>query len=113
MAENKRTNGDGVSRGVAFLGAGLALAVGFFLGFTVHGMDSIEAFTRLVLAKARELTESAHGYVASIDHVNGDLVVRTHSDMFPWQCGVQGGDRRSVFSKNAQGLYGSLWGHVA
>jgi tetratricopeptide (TPR) repeat protein len=31
-------NGDSVSRGVAALGAGLALAVGFFLGFTVHGM---------------------------------------------------------------------------
>lgn len=75
-------------------------------------MDSIEAFTRLVLAKAREITESAHGYVASIDHDNGDLVVRTQSDMFPWQCGVQGEDRRSVFPKNAQGLYGSLWGHT-
>jgi cytochrome c-type biogenesis protein CcmH/NrfG len=31
-------NGDSVGRGVAALGAGLALAVGFFLGFTVHGM---------------------------------------------------------------------------
>ena len=29
---------DTVSRGVAVLGAGLALVVGFFLGFTVHGM---------------------------------------------------------------------------
>jgi len=29
---------DTVSRGVAVLGAGLALVVGFFLGFTLHGM---------------------------------------------------------------------------
>lgn len=38
MGTEKKTNGDSVSRGVAALGAGLALAVGFFLGFTVHGM---------------------------------------------------------------------------
>lgn len=37
MAQNQKKNGDSVSRGVAVLGAGLALAVGFFLGFTVHG----------------------------------------------------------------------------
>ena len=37
MAEKQKTNGDSVSRGVAVLAAGLALAVGFFLGFTVHG----------------------------------------------------------------------------
>lgn len=36
--ESSKGNGDTVSRGVAALGAGLALAVGFFLGFTVHGM---------------------------------------------------------------------------
>lgn len=36
--ETSKGNGDSVSRGVAALGAGLALAVGFFLGFTVHGM---------------------------------------------------------------------------
>ena len=36
--DTSKGNGDSVSRGVAALGAGLALAVGFFLGFTVHGM---------------------------------------------------------------------------
>jgi tetratricopeptide (TPR) repeat protein len=38
MGNAKKGNGDSVGRGVAALGAGLALAVGFFLGFTVHGM---------------------------------------------------------------------------
>ncbi len=37
MANNKKTT-SGVSRGAAALGTGLALVVGFYLGFTVHGM---------------------------------------------------------------------------
>jgi PAS domain S-box-containing protein len=75
-------------------------------------MDSIEGFTRLVLAKARELTESAHGFVASLDPQTGDMVAHTLTDMIPKQCLVQGESRRIVYSRNAKGQFDGLWGHA-
>jgi len=38
MDDATKQSDESVSRGVAALGAGLALVVGFFLGFSVHGM---------------------------------------------------------------------------
>ena len=75
-------------------------------------MDSIDAFTRLVLAKARELTDSAQGFVASIDPVTGEMVSHTLTDIFPDQCPVQGENRRISLPRNAQGRYDSIWGEA-
>lgn len=75
-------------------------------------MDSIETFTRLVLAKARELTDSAHGFVASLDRKTGGMVAHTLTDMCPPQCLVEGANRRVIFPRNADGRFNALWGHA-
>jgi PAS domain S-box-containing protein len=75
-------------------------------------MNSVEVFTRLVLAKARELTESPHGFVSTLDRKTGDMVARTRTDMFPAQSGDQEEDRRVVFARSPEGRFAGLWGHA-
>ncbi len=90
------------------LGVNAALAE--LCGPLMSPQTSLESMARLVLNQARHLTESAHGYVATIDPVTGDLLPHTFTDMLAGQCPVADAALR-IFPRSADGRYPALWGH--
>lgn len=71
---------------------------------------SLKDVAMLVLEKARQLTDSQHGYVNETDGLTGDQVSLTLTQMFGKDCEIKGpGQIR--FPKGTDGLYPSLWGH--
>jgi PAS domain S-box-containing protein len=73
---------------------------------------SIDEMALAVLRHAQNLTGSEHGYVASINPVNGDMIAHTHTAMLAGDCHVVEGERRVVFPQDDDGRYGGLWGHA-
>jgi PAS domain S-box-containing protein len=71
---------------------------------------SIEDIANTVLDKARNLTNSRHGYVSTIDPATGNNVSHTLGEMLKGQCKVAK-DKGIVFPQGDDGRYGGLWGH--
>ena len=63
-----------------------------------------------VLLLARTLTDSEHGYVGYIDRKTADLVCPTMSSMMGDHCQIGDEVGKLLFSPDAEGRYGSLWG---
>jgi PAS domain S-box-containing protein len=78
----------------------------------VRAGTSIEQIADVVLEKSRQLTSSAHGYVAEIDPENGDLIAHTNTKMMRTECAIVEEELRKIrFPRGADGLYNGLWGH--
>ena len=90
-----------VSRALADLSNAL-LAVGL----------SIEQIADVVLGCAKGLTDSEHGYVASIDPETGDNVCHTFTPMLGSACQVTEEKQRIAFPAGPDGRYAALWGHA-
>ncbi len=75
----------------------------------VSSLGSVEEAARIILDKARELTDSEQGYLSAVDPETGDNVGHTLTDMPVSLCPAPGGPLR--FSRDADGRYGGLWGH--
>lgn len=74
--------------------------------------QSIKEVAEKVLASAKGLTGSEHGYVSEIDRVSGENVSHTLTAMMGEACKVTGPDQRIVFPRGDDGQYGKLWGHA-
>jgi signal transduction histidine kinase/GAF domain-containing protein len=72
---------------------------------------SIEDIAFTVLDKVKGLTQSAHGYVSTIDPSTGDNVIHTLTEMLKDQCHVIP-EKGIVFPIREDGTYSSLWGHA-
>ena len=70
---------------------------------------SISEIAETVLAQARRVTGSEHGYVSSIDPVTRDNVIHTFSHMLE-SCSVIEKEKKTVFPIGKDGLYPALWG---
>ena len=70
---------------------------------------SIASISSVILHEILALTGGRHGYVASIDPDNGDMLAHTMSEMVRGECLV---DRDDVirFSPDPDGRYPALWG---
>jgi len=90
----------------------VAAALTDLYGPLISPATSVASIAGLVLDQARRLTGSAHGYVATIDPVTGDLLPHTLTDMLDGQCLVSGAERAIVFSRGPDGRYPGLWGHA-
>jgi signal transduction histidine kinase len=75
----------------------------------VESGSSLESIARVVLEKARLLTRSEHGYVASIDPRSQNLVVHAFTGMLGREGSVP--ESSPVFPVGPDGRYGALWGH--
>ncbi|MDD2337551.1 MAG: response regulator [Geobacteraceae bacterium] len=74
---------------------------------------TIEQISEIILEKSRQLTGSAHGYVAEIDPSTRDLIAHTNSKMMQSECTIAKEElRKTIFSREADGLYNGLWGHA-
>lgn len=73
---------------------------------------SIEEVADTVLAQARRLTGSRHGFVSSIDSETGDMIGHTLTHMMARQCGIPGDQRSVVFRRRPDGSYPGLFGHA-
>jgi PAS domain S-box-containing protein len=74
---------------------------------------SIEQIAAIVLEKCRQLTSSAHGYVAEIDPENGDLIAHTNTKMMQTECAIIEEEFHKIrFPRGADGRYNGLWGHA-
>jgi len=72
---------------------------------------SIQDMTNTVLARAKALTGSKHGYVSSIDPITWDNVGHTLTEMLKGQCKVSDENKRIAFTRGKEGLYPGLHGH--
>ncbi len=73
---------------------------------------SIEQIAGIILEISRQLTGSAHGFVAEIDPSSADLIAHTLTRMMPAECQVAEELRTIRFPRRADGLYSGLWGHA-
>ncbi len=73
---------------------------------------SIEEVADLVLAQARQLTGSEHGYVSSIDPETGEMIAHTLTHMMAGQCRMPPDQQRIVFPRRPDGSYPALFGHA-
>jgi PAS domain S-box-containing protein len=74
---------------------------------------SIEQIADAVLETSRQLTTSAHGYVAEIDPATGDLIAHTSKKMLQTECKISIDELRDIrFPRKMDGLYNGLWGHA-
>lgn len=64
----------------------------------------------IALEKAKELTESSHGYVGMLDET-GTLVTNLTSDMMEGSCDLSMNSGTLAFPPDAEGHYPGLWGH--
>ncbi len=78
----------------------------------ISSKTSIEDTTHVILARAKRLTGSEHGYVGVIDPVTKDLVVYTLTAMMGKECKLDQEDQRTVFPIGKDGRYPKLWGHA-
>jgi PAS domain S-box-containing protein len=73
---------------------------------------SIEEVAGTVLAQARQLTGSEHGYVSSIDLDTGDMIAHTLTHMMAEQCRMPPDKQSIVFHPRPDGSYQTLFGHA-
>ncbi len=73
---------------------------------------SIEEVTDIVLAQARQLTGSEHGFVSSVDSETGDIVGHTLTRMMAGQCQIPGDKQNIVFHRRSDGSYPALFGYA-
>ena len=73
---------------------------------------SIEEVANVVLARARQLTGSAHGYVSSIDPETGAIVGHTLTHMMGEQCRLHAKDQHIAFYPRPDGSFAALFGHA-
>ena len=71
---------------------------------------AIEEVADIVLAEARALTGSEHGYVSSIDPETGDMVAHTLTRMMAGQCRMSPDKQSIVFPRRPDGGYPALFG---
>lgn len=71
---------------------------------------NLATMAQITLAYAKQLTQSEHGYVGTIDPPNQDLVVHTLTAMMGRECQVTGEDRRFIFPLGPDGRYPRLFG---
>lgn len=75
----------------------------------VSSATNAREIAAIVLRRARALTASPYGYVASIDRDSGNLIAHTLSAMMGKECRVEGGS--TEFPIGPDGRYPKLWGH--
>jgi len=73
---------------------------------------SIEEVADIVLAQARQLTGSEHGFVSSIDSETGGIIGHTLTHMMAQQCRVLADRQNIVFRPRPDGSYPALFGHA-
>lgn len=73
---------------------------------------TIEEIADIVLAQARQLTGSEHGYVSSIDPETGDMTSHTLTHMMGDQCRISADKKSIVFHPRPDGTFGTLFGHA-
>lgn len=73
--------------------------------------SQIQDVTAVILAIAKSLTGSPHGYVSIIEPGTGDNVSLTLTEMLKGQCHVSGEARRVRFPRGEDSRYTGLWGH--
>jgi PAS domain S-box-containing protein len=81
-------------------------------GPLISPQTSLEAIARLVLDQARDLTASAHGYVATIDPETGALRPHTFTDMMEGPCRIAATLRETRTPGGANRRFPALWGHA-
>jgi PAS domain S-box-containing protein len=73
---------------------------------------NIEQISDIILEKSRQLTSSAHGFVAEIDPATGDQIAHTLTGMMH-ECKIVKKELRKIrFARRVDGLYNGLWGHA-
>lgn len=79
----------------------------------VTAAADIEQIAHIILEKSRQLTGSAHGFVAEIDPVSKEFIGHTLTRMMQTECKVVEEEARKIrFPRGADGLYRGLWGHA-
>jgi len=73
---------------------------------------SIEEVADMVLAQARQLTASEHGFVSSIDSETGDMIGHTLTGMMAEQCRMSADKQSIVFHRRPDGSYPALFGYA-
>ncbi|MBU7016743.1 MAG: PAS domain S-box protein [Theionarchaea archaeon] len=73
--------------------------------------SSLEEIAEIILEQAKHLTESEHGYVASIDPDTGACIAHTLTEMLADQCSVPPEKRGIVFFPREDRSYPGLWGY--
>jgi len=73
--------------------------------------STIEDIAHIILNQAKKLTDSRHGFVASIDPENGNHIAHTLTEVLENQCTVSEEKKQIVFKPKSNGLYPTLWGH--
>lgn len=76
----------------------------------VRSGTSLAEIAGIVLEHGKSLTESADGYVGSIDDDTGDFLSHTLTEMMGGECTIEGRDNR--FPVGPDGCYGALWGYT-
>ena len=71
---------------------------------------SLVDVARLILDHAKSLTESEHGFVATVDPDTGNMISHTLTDMLAGECRIP--DAGVVFPVGPDGRYSGLWGHA-
>ena len=83
-----------------------------YIPLVTAGTD-IERIANIILEKSRQLTSSAHGFVAEVDPSTGDQIAHTLTRIMKDECKVTEEELRSIrFQRGADGLYNGLWGHA-
>ena len=70
----------------------------------------IKEVADVTLEYAKILTESKHGFVASIDKDTMEMIGHTLTGMFTGQCGID--DKNVIFAIDDNDKYSALWGHA-
>ena len=71
---------------------------------------TIEEVADTVLAQARQLTGSEHGYVSSIDPETNDMIAHTLTHTMADQCGMPADKQSIVFQRRPDGRFPALFG---
>ncbi len=74
--------------------------------------SSLDEIADVVLKQARQLTDSEHGYVSSIDPDTGDMISHTLTDMMGPACRIPKEQQDIIFHRGSDGLYPGLWGYA-
>ena len=75
------------------------------------GGAALDKITRLLLDNARALTDSEHGYIASIDPETGTVNGHAAAMMLPGACAMEIGRAKTIFRPDRDGRYPGLWGY--